>query len=74
MPIIITTCCYFMYKLHSYLSCCVIHYFLGGQITLVAHQKLVDIFTGVAVNFLKPLLDIVIGLLHNENKDISMTD
>lgn len=45
------------------LGCCVVHYFLSGQVTLVAHQKLVDIFTGIAVDFLKPLLDIVIGLL-----------
>ncbi len=51
-----------------YLRCCVVHYFLSGQVALVAHQKLINIFTGIAVNFLKPLLDIVVGLLHNDKK------
>lgn len=51
-----------------HLSSCVVHYFLSRQVTLVAHQKFIDIFTGISVNFLKPLLDIVIGLLCNENE------
>lgn len=63
-----------MHRQQPYLGCCVVHYFLSGQVTLVAHQKLVNIFTGVAVDFLKPLLDVVVGLLHNDNKNISMTD
>lgn len=61
-----------MYKCW-YLGCCIVHYFLGGQVTLVAHQKLVDIFTGIAVDFLKPLLNVVIGLLQNDKRNISMT-
>lgn len=52
-----------MHREQPYLGCCVVHYFLSGEVTLVAHQKLVDIFTGIAVDFLKPLLDVVIGLL-----------
>lgn len=62
-----------MHRVQPYLGCCVVHHFLCGQVTLVAHQKLVNIFTGIAVNFLKPLLDIVIGLLHSDNSDMSMT-
>lgn len=63
---------YFTHRTQPYLSCCVVHYFFSGQVTLVAHQKLVNVFTGIAVNFLKPLLDIVIGLLHSENNNIGM--
>ena len=68
-----TSCFYFTQRKQPYLGCCVVHDFLCGQVTLVAHKKLVNIFTGVAVDFLKPLLDIVIGLLHNKINDISMT-
>ena len=37
------------------------HDTLGGQIGLVADQQLVDVFRGVSVNFVEPLLDIVEG-------------
>lgn len=59
-----------IYK-QPHLSSCVVHYFLSRQVTLVAHQKFIDIFTGISVNFLKPLLDIVIGLLYNENVNMN---
>jgi hypothetical protein len=36
---------------------------LGGQIGLVTNQKLVNILTGVSVNFMQPLLHIVEGLI-----------
>lgn len=63
-----------MHRKQPNLSCCVVYYFLRGQVTLVAHQKLVHIFAGVAVNFLEPLLNIVVGLLHNDKEDINMTN
>ena len=39
------------------------HDTLGGQIGLVTNQKLVNILTGVSVNFMQPLLYIVEGLI-----------
>lgn len=36
----------------AHLGCGVIHHFLGGEITLVAHQELIDILTGIAVDLL----------------------
>lgn len=47
----------------AHLSSGVVHYFLGGEVTLVSHQQLVDVFTGVAVDFLEPLLYVVVGFL-----------
>lgn len=47
----------------TYLCCCIVYYFLCGQITLVPHQQLVDIFTGITVYLLQPLLDIIERLL-----------
>ena len=45
------------------LGCCVVHHLLGSQVTLVAHQQLVDVLAGVAVYLLEPLLHVVEGLL-----------
>ena len=36
---------------------------LSGQIGLVTHKQLVDVFCRISINFVKPLLDIVEGLL-----------
>lgn len=55
----------------SYLGCCVVNNLLGGQVTLVAYQELVDIFNGVLVNLLKPLLHIVERLLQRTAEAIS---
>lgn len=54
----------------SYFGCCVVHYFLGGEVTLVPNQQLVDILTGVAINLLQPLLYIVVRFLQREEKYI----
>ena len=45
------------------LGCCVVHHLLGSQVTLVAHQQLVDVLAGVAVDLLEPLLHVVVRLL-----------
>lgn len=52
----------------SHLGRCVVHHLLGGEVTLVAHEKLVNIFTSVAVNLLQPLLHIVVRFLNHGNK------
>lgn len=44
-------------------SCGMIDNLLGGQVALVAHQQLIDIFACVSLDLLQPLLDIVKGLL-----------
>ena len=36
---------------------------LGGQVGLVTNQKLVNIFTGISINFVQPLLYIVEGFI-----------
>lgn len=41
----------------------VVHHLLGGEVALVAHQQLIDILAGVAVNLLEPLLHVGIGFL-----------
>lgn len=43
----------------SYLSNLIIHSFLWCLIILVSHQELVNVITGIAINFLEPLLQIV---------------
>ena len=50
---------YETHKGHAHLCCLVIHYFLCCQITLVAHQQLVDILICISINLIQPLLDIV---------------
>lgn len=50
----------------TYLCCCIVYYFLCGQITLVPHQQLVDVFTGITVYLLQPLLDIIERLLRDK--------
>ena len=45
-----------------YLCDLVFDLLLLDQITLVAHQQLVDTLGGVAVNLLQPLLDVVEGI------------
>lgn len=47
----------------TYLCCCIVYYFLCGQITFVPHQQLVDVFTGIAVYLLQPLFYIIERLL-----------
>ena len=47
----------------THLSCGVIDNLLRSQVTLVSDEKLVHIFTGIAIDFLQPLLDIVERLL-----------
>jgi hypothetical protein len=50
-------------------SICKLLTLLGGndalsfKIALVTHEELVDIFAGIPVNFVQPLLDIVEGLV-----------
>lgn len=46
----------------AYLGDCVLNDLLVGHITLVAHEELVDTLGGVAVDLLKPLLDVVEGV------------
>lgn len=43
----------------SYLSDSVLNHLLVRHIALVAHQELVNAFSGIAVNLLKPLLYVV---------------
>ena len=47
----------------SHLGCLVVDDLLGRQITLVAHQQLVDILVRVAVDLVQPLLYVVKALL-----------
>lgn len=47
----------------TYLCCCIVYYFLCGQITFVPHQQLVDVFTGITVYLLQPLFYIIERLL-----------
>lgn len=49
----------------TYLCSGVVNHLLGGQVTLVSYEQLVDVLVGIAVNFLKPLLDVVVGLLQS---------
>lgn len=44
---------------HAYLRNRVLYDFLVGHIALVSHQKLVDPLSGIAINFLQPLFDVV---------------
>ena len=46
-----------------YLSGCIVHDFLCGQITFVADEQLVNGFTCVSINLLEPLFDVVERLL-----------
>lgn len=46
----------------AYLGYCVLHDLLVRHITLVADQQLVDALSGVSVNLLQPLLDVVEGV------------
>jgi hypothetical protein len=48
-----------MFVCMPYLSDGVLDHLLVRHIALVAHKKLVDAFSGIAVNFLKPLLHVV---------------
>ena len=52
----------------TYLGCCVVHHLLGGEVTLVAHQQLVDILAGVAIDLLQPLLHVVVRLLRHTSQ------
>jgi len=46
-----------------YLASLIRNYSVLSQVALIPHQKLVHIFTGIPVNFIQPLLDIVKALL-----------
>ena len=50
-----------------YLSCGVIDDLLCSQVALVTDKKLVHVFTGVTIDFLQPLLDIVERLLCDQH-------
>jgi hypothetical protein len=50
-------------RVSKFLSLLSRHDTLGGQIGLVANQKLVNILTGISVNFMQPLLYIVERLI-----------
>lgn len=56
----------------TYLCCCIVYYFLCGQITLVPHQQLVDVFTGITVYLLQPLFYIIERLL-GDKRTVSKT-
>lgn len=47
----------------AHLGCGVIHDFLGGEVTLVAHQEFIDILAGVAIYLLQPLFHVSVGFL-----------
>jgi len=49
--------------LRTNLCCCVVNDLLRGHVTFVANQQFVDIFTGITVDFSKPLANIVERLL-----------
>ena len=46
-----------------HLCCLVVHHLFRCQITLVAHEQLVDVLIGVSVNLIEPLLHVVEALL-----------
>lgn len=60
----------------AHLGCGVVHHLLGGEVTLVAYQELIDILPGIAVYLLQPLLHGGIGFLvsdiihHNDDMSI----
>lgn len=43
----------------NYLCDSVLHHFLIRHVALVAHEQFVDALSGVSVNLLQPLLDVV---------------
>ena len=43
----------------TYLCHCVVNDLLTGHVTLVANQQLVNILTGIAVDFAEPLTNVV---------------
>lgn len=47
----------------THLGCGVVDQLLSGEVTLVAHQQLVDILVGIAIDLLEPLLYVVVRLL-----------
>lgn len=59
-------------RLSTYLCCCIVYYFLCGQITFVPHQQLVDVFTGITVYLLQPLFYIIERLL-GDKRTVSET-
>lgn len=50
-------------KFEAHLSSFIRHNLVSSEITLVTDKKLVDIVTGITVNFIQPLLYIVEALL-----------
>lgn len=50
-------------KFEAHLSSFIRHNLVSSEITLVTDKKLVDIVTGITVNFVQPLLYIVEALL-----------
>lgn len=54
----------------AHLGSGVVHHLLGGEVTLVAHQQLIDILAGVAVNLLEPLLHVGVGFLEGPDQKV----
>lgn len=52
----------------GHLSRCVVHHFLVGEVTLVAHEQLVDVLAGIAIDLLQPLLHVVVRLLQYKKR------
>lgn len=50
----------------SYLGCLVVNNFLVSEITFIAHQKFVDIFTSISIYLLQPLLHIIKRFLRDK--------
>ena len=62
--LIFCLCCVFSLRSrHCYLSGAEIHHLSGDQVAFVPHQQLGDVFTGVALDLLQPLLHVVKRLL-----------
>lgn len=57
------TCPHSLKSLRAYFGSGVVDDLLRGQVAFVAHQELVDVLAGVAVNLLEPLLHVVERLL-----------
>lgn len=54
-----------------YLSSSSIHYFFTNEVRLVSHQQPGDIFTGITVYLVQPLLHIVKGFLTKKSKRVN---
>lgn len=55
-----------------HLGCGAVYHLLGGEVTLVAHQELVDVLAGIAVNLLQPLFHVGVRLLGGQATKLPM--